>query len=253
MKLVICLVLVLSLSPVGLIGQIVVSYQYNIDVYKPYTSLAQDYMKLKRPIESRTQSLFASYPILKTGNSTFRFGLNYKRVDHSVKNRVLYIPVYKIGSHQYSFVGNYPGQADLISRSNYFGLHLDYNRMIVDKGNYKGSAGVNSELYLVEYFKSEYIFGTIDVSGAPFPNEYSSYMPLTPLNAKERNFFNPSLSTFSIYYLNTFQLAQKFSLGLRVSLGTNLYSKWDQFSRYAWVGLGLELGFGRYEVKQPVE
>jgi hypothetical protein len=231
--------------PFGLFGQLVVSYQYNLDVYKPYTSLAQDYIKLNKDVESSKQSLFASYPILKTDKSTFRVGLNYKRIDHIVNNRVLYIPVYKIGSNQYSFVGNYPGQADLISRSNYFGLHLDYNRMIVDKGNYKGSAGVNSELYLVEYFKSEYIFGTIDVSGAPFPNEYSSYMPLTPLNAKERNFLKPSLSTLSFYYLNTFQLANKFSLGIRISAGTNLYSKWDQFSRYAWIGLGLELGFGK--------
>ena len=42
MKLVICLVLVLSLSPVGLIGQIVVSYQYNIDqlIQIPFEDIA---------------------------------------------------------------------------------------------------------------------------------------------------------------------------------------------------------------------
>jgi hypothetical protein len=34
-------------------------------------------------------------------------------------------------------------------------------------------------------------------------------------------------------------------LAARVSVGTNLYSEWDQFRKYVWMGVGLEMGFGK--------
>lgn len=238
--------------PILMYGQLSVSYQFNLDIYKPYTQLAQEYKKLNSSLESRTQTAFASYPVLKRGKNTLGLGVNYKRIDHIVKNRVLYVPLYYASGSTHSFIGNYPRRADLKSHSNYLGLHFFYKRNLFEKGIYQGSFGAVTELYLVEFFKSEYYFYEMgDHSDAPFPNEYESYLPLEPLNGEERNLLKPSLSTLSFYYLNTFQLANKFSLGMRVSVGTNLYSKWDQFSRYAWVGLGLEFGFGKHEERKP--
>jgi hypothetical protein len=243
MKLVICLALVFSLSPVGLIGQLMnISYQPNLDVYKPYTSLAQEYINKNSKVSSFTQSVLVSYPILRLNKNTVRIGLNYKKIEHTVKDRILEIPTYKIVNHQSVFVGNVPSKRDLISKSNLYGLHLDYNRVLLDKKFYKGSYGATSELYLFEFYESYYYRSEIDKSVTPYIEEKdASILPLIP---KERNIMKPVLSTISLYFLNTFQCNQHFSLGLRVSAGTNLYSKWDQFSRYAWVGLGLELGFG---------
>ena len=42
---------------------------------------------------------------------------------------------------------------------------------------------------------------------------------------------------------------ENFDFVLRASLGTNLYSDWDQFKSYAWLGLGIELGFGNGKSK----
>jgi hypothetical protein len=36
----------------------------------------------------------------------------------------------------------------------------------------------------------------------------------------------------------------------KVYVGTNLYSDWDQFKKYAWVGLGLEMGFGKVKASK---
>jgi hypothetical protein len=50
---------------------------------------------------------------------------------------------------------------------------------------------------------------------------------------------------FSIYTEYQFLINDRFSLGSKLSFGTNLYSDWDQFRKYVWMGVGLELGFGK--------
>jgi hypothetical protein len=70
-----------------------------------------------------------------------------------------------------------------------------------------------------------------------------------PFNNNEVLFPLSSID-LSIFYSNRWQLKDNFSLGARVSLGTNLYSDWDQFKKYAWLGLGLELGFGKVKGKE---
>jgi hypothetical protein len=236
-------VLILMFSPVASFGQVVLSYQSNLDVYKPYTSLAQEYIKQNSKVSSKTQTVLASTPILKTEKHLIRVGLNYKRIEHIVKDRILQIPTYDHSNHQTVFVGNVPSKRDLVSISNAFGLHLDYNRFIFEKKFYKANFGATSELYLFEFYTSDY-YRTSYKSNFIIPSEGEIDDAIHPLVRKEQNILKPVLSTISLYYLNTFQFTNKFSIGLRISAGTNLYSKWDQFRKYAWVGLGLELGFG---------
>ena len=66
-----------------------------------------------------------------------------------------------------------------------------------------------------------------------------------------KNGFFLSGVNISAYYRQVFQLHENFSLAARISLGTNLYSDWDQYKKYAWLGLGLEMGF-RYVESGPL-
>jgi hypothetical protein len=61
---------------------------------------------------------------------------------------------------------------------------------------------------------------------------------------QKRKYLFPELNV-SLDYNIMLLLKKGFSLGATVQIGTNLYSDWDQFKKYAWLGVGLELGIGR--------
>lgn len=49
----------------------------------------------------------------------------------------------------------------------------------------------------------------------------------------------------SVFYRQSFHWSDYFTFSGRISVGTNVYSDWDQYKRYVWIGLGLEAGFGK--------
>jgi hypothetical protein len=97
----------------------------------------------------------------------------------------------------------------------------------------------------LEWYNSKYI---TDRSAIKEDYGYEILEP-TVYNNAEIGFFPSSLTT-DIFYRYLWIVSDKFNLGTRISLGTNLYSDWDQFKKYAWLGLGLELGFGKVKASK---
>jgi hypothetical protein len=60
---------------------------------------------------------------------------------------------------------------------------------------------------------------------------------------KLRHNFFLSAVDLNVFYQFNWIISPNFSLGLRASIGTNLYSDWNQFKKYLWAGFGLHVGF----------
>jgi hypothetical protein len=56
-------------------------------------------------------------------------------------------------------------------------------------------------------------------------------------------------ANLQVYGKLAFKLHAKHSFALRLSLGTSLYSNWNNFSKYLWLGTGLEYSFGKFKEK----
>ena len=136
---------------------------------------------------------------------------------------------------------------DLDIKSHSLGFYFDYSKPLFEKSKTSGFVGSNSSVFVYEntrgrYIDKENMLQSIDQEYVQFvPSNENSF-----LNTK-KGFFISTVNV-SVYYRQTFQFADNFSLAARISLGTNLYSDWDQFKKYAWLGVGLEMGFGK--VKQ---
>jgi hypothetical protein len=110
-------------------------------------------------------------------------------------------------------------------------------KLFLPKKKQNGTLGLGTEIFLFENYEAHFYNKQgerEDYDYQPF-NQYETVLGLASIN-------------LSTYYRHTFQLHENFSLAARISLGTNLYSDWDQFKKYAWFGVGLEMGFGK--VKQ---
>lgn len=215
-------------------GQVIVSGQVNLDVWKPYTKEAQEYMKSQnKTISSKSYSLFATYPIVKKELWRLSAGLGYKWIKHTAKEILIENGL------------NY----DFVSRSDLLGVLIDFDFRLVNKKGYRGSIGTRCENYFFEKFNTVYRLSSNPVKTIDSPYNNHNFVNY------ENTFFNyiPFNSNLSIYYLSSHLDIDNLSIGLRISAGLNIYSNWNQFSRYAWVGLGLEFGFGRYELKKVVD
>lgn len=221
-------------------GQLHFNFQHNVDLYKPYTPEAQEYMQLNDKVKSSTNQFQLTYTWLKKEKFSFSSGIGYKYIHHIVKDKILYIKHYTASGGQVTSTTYKYNPADLKSTSHSFSVVSDFQYPIVFKNRYKGKIGVNSDVFLLEWFNAEYVFENELVYG----DDDSNY----PIHRYSSSFFLSAVN-LSFYYLNCWQLSEKFSLGARFSLGTNIYSDWDQFKRYVWLGVGLELGFGKSSKK----
>jgi hypothetical protein len=221
----------ISINSLSGAAQVNVLFEQNLDWYKPYTKEAQEYLILNEKVSSYTAKIQLEMPIVKRNHTEFGLGINYKRINHQVKNKINYFVIFD-GSTKYSPV-------DVISKSHSIGLNFYEKYNLINREKYFGQIGINSTFYVFEIYNSEYKFQISDAGLNPY-FEGSFH----PFNNNEILFPLSSID-LSIFYVNRWQLKDNYSLGARISLGTNLYSDWDQFKKYAWLGLGLEMGFGR--------
>lgn len=122
------------------------------------------------------------------------------------------------------------------------------------KSKQLGKIGLSSAIHLYEYanarFENE--FNTVNTeSSNPDAWEAVYSYPGAPYNTSPFSYFSHfylASVDLSVFYRHILQVSPKLNLAARISLGTNLYSDWDQFKKYAWLGVGLEMGFG--QVKQ---
>jgi hypothetical protein len=219
--------------------------EYFIDVYKPYTEEAQDYLQINNQISSSTFAYNIEWDFLKKSRFSVQMGFGYKFIRHIVLDKLTSVKY----THYYSptnfYIGYFPATSDLVSVSHSLSLNMGLQKriFITSKGNH--TIGTSLKFYFFEWYNSKYI---TDRRAIKEDYGYELLEP-TVYNNAEIGFFPSSLTT-DIFYRYLWIVSDKFNLGTRISLGTNLYSDWDQFKKYAWVGLGLEMGFGKVKGKK---
>lgn len=221
------LILIFVVFPFFGCSQINIFFDQNLDWYKPYTDEAQEYMEINSSVKSSTFKSGLDLNLYVKGKFSMVLGITYKNINHIVSDKFLN---YEIGGITYY------APTDMHSQSHSIGVAPNFNYLLLKKNKYSGILGTNTTIYLFEIFNANYI-----VKSKPDDFQVPS---IYPYNSREFLFPLSSID-LSIFYINRWQLKDNFSLGARVSLGTNLYSDWDQFKKYAWLGLGLEMGFGK--------
>lgn len=227
------LIAVFNLGYMTSYSQILVGFQYNMDVYKPYTEDTQEYMKINDKITSSTRSFYGLYGFSHK-QVIWRTGLSFKQIFHTTEDKVT---SYYRNNYNTGQIEQIQKVLDLKSRSFSIGLKNEIGYFLTKSERMKNELGLTTELYLWEKYISRYYYDSTD-------EEFDdNNVTIFALSSGKSGLF---LSSFNLaaYYRFQWQPIDQFSIATRFSFGTNLYSDWDQFQKYAWVGLGLEVGFG---------
>jgi len=234
-----CLIVVQSI-PAQNYGELRFGYAYSLDLIK-YTETARTYNKEFNRIHSQTQSMQLGY--FRSFNNQkwcFGSGFAYKKTELTINNYFSYYPIMSGGNvvTYLTTTGSYT------SKSNSIGLFLDATRKIHQWNNLRGSVGVNTQWYLFEFFNANY------ASSVKVPSYNIPYYSNPSVYDLPRNFFLSSCNLSAFYRCELQAHEPNLSVALKVSLGTNLYSDWDQFKRYVWVGVGAEIGIRGHKKEQ---
>jgi hypothetical protein len=228
---------IITFIPQSLNCQIANRFQFglqtNLDIYKPYSPFGKEFNKKYNNVSSFTYSVHVYYNISLDNKKSIGFGFCLKKIQHKIVNKF----DYQCNVIQPPFGSTdtiiYYSPTTLHSKSTSIGTHFEFNRIIHSQKKLQGILSITNQLYFLEFFKSQY----------DLHNEHSGLdNPLPMLQSTPRNFFFSSVNA-SVSYALEFMDEKAVSFRLKASLGTNLYSDWDQFSKYVWIGLGAELGF----------
>jgi hypothetical protein len=204
-----------------------------LDFYKPYTHTVQQNFQDEK-IRSSTSTFQLLFPILKRSKYEIQTGLTYKYIN---QKHIDYAKQYAtkeiigtggLSTYFYSKVS----RIDLINQSHSFGIPISFFREILVKNQHSINLGSQLDFYFIEYYYSKYKRKVYDM-------EYK------PQNSTQFYLFSPVASQLSIFSTYKYAYNDRSSIGIRLQAGTNLYSNWDQFKRYAWLGVGLEWEIGR--------
>lgn len=216
-----------------------VNYNYNIDVWSPYSETGTVYQDINGTISSNVWNLNIQTQIIDKPRWGMNIGFAYKRINYKVIDHLNFwnykTPITGPNSGGTPKHRVFIDPADLLSVSNSIGLTFEGYYSIFSTEKMTSNIGLNTEIYFLEFYKTWYEsddFTETDPEGSiPIEN-----------NPIPRNLFLSSINS-SIFFRNTWYLANHFSLGAKLSLGANIYSDWEQFKRYAWLGVGVEIGF----------
>jgi hypothetical protein len=217
----------------------------NVELYLPFTEFGKEYLETNSNVSHTEWSARLFYtPSNLTGNNRIGFGIAFNNRCLLIEDKIKGISVVKYNSSEEPIdTLFYQSNFDLRIRSRNVGLYFDYAYRIKEKRNYQILLGFSNGIFIYENSLGEFIDKN-DLE-SQIGSEYINLVPSTQpsyLNSK-KGFFLSSIN-FSTYYKHVWQLHENFSLAARVSVGTNLYSEWDQFRKYVWMGVGLEMGFG---------
>ena len=237
MKLFTPLFLFLSMSAHSQTSFLRIGGDFNINLYAPYTSKLNE-VKSPYKINSYTWNANIDYRILQKGKISLYVGVDYKKIKYIKKDAISSFSYsYYCGSQQTCdaiFVYNAP--ADLVAKSHSLGLSTEVDYLFKNKERYTMSLGVRPSVYFLEWYKASY------VSSSTLP--YNDMIGPQPLVSElPRTFFLSSVNTALVYRITLLPKTGRKTLSGKVSLGANLFSDWSQFKRYAWLGVGLEIGF----------
>jgi hypothetical protein len=252
--------LILVLLPNYLFAQLTIGGDYNVGLYKPYSSVYENHSTNRHTINniySFSNRIYYSFEIQSKHNLSLGINLLNTRIEH--KNFIDSVIVY-----HYEYGAN-PEVVDttkaffpisLIENSIRIGLYFDYQYVLFSRKKHIGKIGICSAISIYEYanarFENELSSLNIESNNpATWQAKYS--YPGAPYNTAPFSYFSHfyiASADLSFFYRQYYQVSPNFSLAARISLGTNLYSDWDQFKKYAWLGLGLEMGFGKVKASK---
>ncbi|TNF45721.1 MAG: hypothetical protein EP305_13180, partial [Bacteroidetes bacterium] len=81
-------VLFISVESFGQSGFIAAHYDYNLDLWKPYSKAAEDYIADRNNVTSNTCGGNLLYRIYSTEKVRFYAGLSYKKINHQITDRI---------------------------------------------------------------------------------------------------------------------------------------------------------------------
>lgn len=213
-------------------------YKFIQDLWKPYSEEGAIYQDSTGNISSDSRSINLHTTVISKPKWNFNAGLTLKRINFKIEDRI----------HAWNYTRRLASLGQLYIDTNYrvFNDPADFNATstsigIILEGNYElfrtgmliGSMGLDVETYLYEKYDSWY-------SSDDFtPSDYPESIPQTGSGPRKKLFLS-SVNT-SIYYRTVFYPNDYYDLGLKISLGGNVLSDWNQFRQHIWVGLGLEL------------
>lgn len=224
-----------------------VGVQFNADILKPYSRNVSK--ELKSNTQSSTWSASLTLNALHRSKLNWYIGFSYKTINYLAKDRISQFNYsYQTGSQGqgtwHDVYHTYKDPADLQSYSRSAGIINEVDYLVLTKDKFSGTAGMQAEVYLYENFESKYVSTDYVVGTNSTP-----VGPLPLVKTAPHKFFLSGVNT-SVFFRLAFYEEKPVNLSVKISLGTNLYSDWDQFSRYAWLGLGLEIGFGNIRMKE---
>lgn len=243
------------LSSIGIFAQnndlklISISGQGNLNLWIPLDEDSKTFKENGGKINVYTWKASVGVTLFRTKSYPLRIGMSYMKISHTVVDRIksLTYANYYTNDLPQTYIFNDP--MDLRSRSRNLGVFAEPMWKIVHAKKSVGLIGLNASVYFIEFYKSRYVTADINLSAGEQP-AIEAIQPLVQENQKK---FGVSSSSLEFFYLHSFNLKPNFSLGLRASVGANLYSNWDQFKRYIWAGVGVELGFGGSRKESKVE
>lgn len=215
----------------------------HLDIWKPYLEETSNFQDSTDALKSHTYTIRLNTEIRTNNNWWFSIGLAFKQISYRAEDIIKsWKYTYYSGGQgmiiSQSYTYFYDDPPDLVARSDNFGMHLESNYQLTDGPKWNTSVGLATDLYLFEMYRSWY-------ESEDFKN-FSYYEEGHPKPVRSNfNSFKFSSANFNFHYRIRRQLSDRFNAGLKLSLGANIYSDWTHFSKNAWLGMGLEFGFGR--------
>lgn len=213
-----------------------IGYQKNLVVFAPYASNMDSYIQSGGKVESSSWSIYAQYAVFNRKRCSLLVGITFKKMNFIAEDRITNSIYYNNGN-MVNYI--YKDPIDYVSKSHSFGISAEFNYNLFANKIIRGQIGINSELYFLESFRAKYI--SQDTQG-PFGQSIPS-----PEVGTIPDMFIYSASNISFFYKTSLNISPKISPAFKLSIGTNIHSNWSQFSRYAWVGLGFEVGIFQFK------
>jgi len=211
----------------------------NINLTTPYLTSSN--------IKNSLIAVNADFKLYQRKKLSFFVGVNYAFTYFRVIDAIDSI------TYLESLSGNIPGyyesyiyidKPDLRAKSHSLGISIEVNYLIKSQERFAMSLGFRPSVFFLEWYKAKYFsldwYQYANVSDLK-ESDYVGPVPL--ITELPRNFFLSSINSQLIYRITLLPKTGRTTLTGKVSLGANIFSDWSQFKRYAWLGVGLEIGF----------
>ena len=224
---------------------------YQLSIVHTPNSTVQNHVSNSGKYKIQALDASLSTVVFQNKNQLFSLGFNYQLQRMVLENYVTELQIFDPQNSIYTL----SDPADVVSVSNQFGFLIDYRYNLFKGEKNIGYVGGSLKAGFFEFFnallRSSDIQRADEVGNLPgidFENttriaRFGEFY----YGFRELGFSSMQLNTYYVYpFINTKQL----SCAAKFSLGTNLHSDWDQFRKFLWLGVGVEVGILSLKTKK---